>query len=55
MLIDRIHIKNFKGFDDKTFNFKDNFTVIIGNNLKTSKSNNIIVYKSAGCEIVCFN
>lgn len=52
MLIERIHIKNFKGFDDKTFNFKDNFTVIIGNNGsgKTSVLDALAI--ASGCYLI---
>lgn len=32
MKIDKICIRNFKGFSDKTFEFNDRFTVIIGDN-----------------------
>ncbi|GAA4763959.1 MULTISPECIES: AAA family ATPase [Flavobacterium] len=32
MQIKHIHIKNFRGFEDKSFTFKERFTVAIGNN-----------------------
>ena len=38
MRIDNIHIKNFKGFEDKTFEFKGQFTVFIGDNAKGKTS-----------------
>ena len=38
MRIDTIHIKNFKGFEDKTFEFKGQFTVFIGDNAKGKTS-----------------
>lgn len=34
MRIERIKINNFKGFEEKEFNFSERFTVIIGNNGK---------------------
>jgi predicted ATP-binding protein involved in virulence len=38
MRIDEIHIQNFKGFDNKTFKFKEQFTVFIGDNAKGKTS-----------------
>ncbi len=38
MRIDKIHIQNFKGFEDKTFEFKEQFTVFIGDNAKGKTS-----------------
>ncbi len=32
MQINQIHLKNFKGFDDKTFQFNPQFNVLIGDN-----------------------
>lgn len=32
MFIEQLKIKNFKGFSEESFQFKDHFTVIIGNN-----------------------
>ncbi len=34
MRIDKINIQNFKGIEDKTFEFKEQFTVFIGDNAK---------------------
>lgn len=31
MFIEQLKIKNFKGFSEESFQFKDHFTVIIGN------------------------
>ena len=38
MRIDKLHIQNFKGFEDKTFEFKEQFTVFIGDNAKGKTS-----------------
>jgi predicted ATP-binding protein involved in virulence len=38
MRIDKIHIQNFKGFEDQTFEFKEQFTVFIGDNAKGKTS-----------------
>jgi predicted ATP-binding protein involved in virulence len=38
MRIDKIHIRNFKGFKDQTFEFKEQFTVFIGDNAKGKTS-----------------
>jgi predicted ATP-dependent endonuclease of OLD family len=38
MRIDKIHIHNFKGFTDQTFEFKERFTVFIGDNAKGKTS-----------------
>jgi predicted ATP-binding protein involved in virulence len=38
MRIDKIHIQNFKGFKDQTFEFKEQFTVFIGDNAKGKTS-----------------
>jgi predicted ATP-binding protein involved in virulence len=38
MRIDKIHIQNFKGFEDQIFEFKEQFTVFIGDNAKGKTS-----------------
>jgi predicted ATP-binding protein involved in virulence len=38
MRIDKIHIRNFKCFEDQTFEFKEQFTVFIGDNAKGKTS-----------------
>lgn len=38
MRIDKIHIRNFKGFKDQIFEFKEQFTVFIGDNAKGKTS-----------------
>jgi predicted ATP-binding protein involved in virulence len=38
MRIDKIQIRNFKGFEDQTFEFKEQFTVFIGDNAKGKTS-----------------
>ena len=52
MLIDRLKIKNFKGFEEEEFFFRNNFTVVIGNNGsgKTSVLDALAV--AAGCYLI---
>jgi predicted ATP-dependent endonuclease of OLD family len=38
MRIDKIHIQNFKGFEDQIFEFKEQVTVFIGDNAKGKTS-----------------
>ena len=38
MRIDKIQIRNFKGFENETFEFKEQFTVFIGENAKGKTS-----------------
>lgn len=38
MRIDKIYIQNFKGFEEQTFEFKEQFTVFIGDNAKGKTS-----------------
>lgn len=52
MLLNEIHIRNFKGFVDATFEFHDNFTVIIGNNGSGKTSILDALSIAAGCFLI---
>ena len=52
MLIDYLKIKNFKGFAENEFFFRDNFTVIIGNNGSGKTSILDALAIAAGCYLI---
>ncbi|MGM9785351.1 MAG: AAA family ATPase [Candidatus Cryptobacteroides sp.] len=52
MLLKKIHIRNFMGFVDNTFEFQDNFTVIIGNNGSGKTSILDALSIAAGCFLI---
>lgn len=52
MFIDKLNIKNFKGFTDLSLTFKDRITVIIGNNGAGKSSILDALSISAGCYLI---
>lgn len=52
MLIDRLKIKNFKGFVEKEFLFRNNFTVLIGDNGSGKTSILDALAVAAGCYLI---
>ena len=52
MLIDRLKIRNFKGFEEKEFCFLNNFTVLIGDNGSGKTSILDALAVAAGCYLI---
>ena len=52
MFIEQLKIKNFKGFSEESFQFKDHFTVIIGNNGSGKTSILDALAVAAGCYLI---
>lgn len=52
MFIEQLKIKNFKGFSEESFQFKNRFTVIIGNNGSGKTSILDALAVAAGCYLI---
>ena len=52
MFIEQLKIKNFKRFSEESFQFKDHFTVIIGNNGSGKTSILDALAVAAGCYLI---
>ena len=52
MFIEQLKIKNFKGFSESSFQFKNRFTVIIGNNGSGKTSILDALAVAAGCYLI---
>ena len=52
MLIERLRIRNFKGFEEEEFFFRNNFTVVIGDNGSGKTSILDALAVAAGCYLI---